>query len=311
MCENGSEQTKPSKERLIGGFTEEEVLTAVREHIARIDERLAKNPPTPEQKARSRARNRLREQRHKVHLDVIKRDSLDYQELGNDCDALYEKLLGMIRLHASNSGKETDALEVICSDPKLHSLCQTVIDGTITARASMSTSLASLCVLPTCPTRPRFDINKVLDPVLNSDCGLYFNSPVTIVAPIVTHNCGFIIDGNHRWAQLFSVNPFSTITAIDITTRGTVVPVVRNINKLNGKTFEALPDGFPDMPSVYGLSYEGIREYIDQGIQSVCVESVCKHTYCENKDDVCEYIADNMTLIFDVLAIKTWYEALY
>ena len=41
--------------------------------------------------------------------------------------------------------------------------------------------------------------------------------PVTIKAPVVTYNGQYIIDGHHRWSQLYSINKDGQINCIDLT----------------------------------------------------------------------------------------------
>lgn len=41
--------------------------------------------------------------------------------------------------------------------------------------------------------------------------------PITIKAPVVTYNGEFIIDGHHRWSQLYAINKDGQINCVDLT----------------------------------------------------------------------------------------------
>ena len=43
-----------------------------------------------------------------------------------------------------------------------------------------------------------------------------FNNPVTIVGPIITLNGQYVLDGHHRWSQVYAINPETSITAINL-----------------------------------------------------------------------------------------------
>lgn len=44
-----------------------------------------------------------------------------------------------------------------------------------------------------------------------------FKSPVTIVGPIITLNGEYVLDGHHRWSQVYAINPEASITATNLT----------------------------------------------------------------------------------------------
>jgi hypothetical protein len=69
------------------------------------------------------------------------------------------------------------------------------------------------------PTQNEIDVNGSLKwPLTKADslANCLGNNTVTIKAPIVTYNGEYIIDGHHRWSQLYAMNSRGVIDAIDL-----------------------------------------------------------------------------------------------
>lgn len=69
------------------------------------------------------------------------------------------------------------------------------------------------------PTQNEIDVNGSLRWPLSRPESLkncLQKGPVTIKAPVVTYNGAYIIDGHHRWSQLYSMNKEGIISAIDL-----------------------------------------------------------------------------------------------
>lgn len=69
------------------------------------------------------------------------------------------------------------------------------------------------------PTQNEIDMDKSLKfPLSNlKSFQACFNSPVTIKVPIVTAEGKYVIDGHHRWSQLYAINRDASIVAFDLT----------------------------------------------------------------------------------------------
>ena len=76
------------------------------------------------------------------------------------------------------------------------------------------------------PTQNEVDIDKSLAFPLVKTQGKGFvqnvssNGPFTLGDPIVIFNGKWIIDGHHRWSQLYACNKNATITAVNMTIEG-------------------------------------------------------------------------------------------
>ena len=76
------------------------------------------------------------------------------------------------------------------------------------------------------PTQNEVDIDKSLSFPLIKTGGKGFvknntaSGPITVGSPIVTFNGKYVIDGHHRWSQLYACNKDAEIAAVNITLKG-------------------------------------------------------------------------------------------
>lgn len=84
-----------------------------------------------------------------------------------------------------------------------------------------SFSSKDIAVKDLIPTQNEVDIDKSLAFPMKKDPSKFvtYNSgdgPFTLGSPIVTYKGKYVIDGHHRWSQLYACNADATIKAIDI-----------------------------------------------------------------------------------------------
>jgi hypothetical protein len=104
------------------------------------------------------------------------------------------------------------------NDPKFRAAIKSLSD-----KAKVHTKNLSVPVLNLLPTQNEVDVDKSLKfPLTNVSSAkvtLFCNAPIRILNnPIVTAADGkYVIDGHHRWSQIYSVNPKCEMAAIDLT----------------------------------------------------------------------------------------------
>ena len=95
---------------------------------------------------------------------------------------------------------------------------------------------------------------------------------VTIKAPVVTYNGEFIIDGHHRWSQLYSMNKDGIINCVDL-----VGPKMNPIDVLKVVQLAIVADiGKVPVATVKGqnllkLNGDGVAKYVIANIADECV----------------------------------------
>lgn len=108
-----------------------------------------------------------------------------------------------------------------CVNPNLFELLST--GGTVRGlpNSAISVSGSYLPVLKLLPTQNEISLGASLGFPLGRDpspiSGYFTNVDSTVVGPIVASADGqYVVDGHHRWSQLYLINPFANIAAVDI-----------------------------------------------------------------------------------------------
>ena len=99
-------------------------------------------------------------------------------------------------------------------------------DGADPSDDAFAFSDTAVAVSKLIPTQDEVDIDKSLGYPLVKTQGKQFiqnvssNGPFTLGDPIVIFNGKWIIDGHHRWSQLYGCNKSASITAVNMTIEG-------------------------------------------------------------------------------------------
>lgn len=196
-----------------------------------------------------------------------------------------------------------EALEKICHDPKLYTFISKAFGESELANVRISRSPTAIPVKSLLSCRKEFSLDDSLLFALNSD-NLngkinMFTSPATVIAPIITYRKSFIIDGHHRWAELYAMNPNSMITAINIDYEQDAVwkPLwvfQSAITVADSDFHQSSKEN-----TLRKMSEDQIRGYVTQNITDVCVRSlICANAKNEDitvtdRDSAIEYIVLN------------------
>lgn len=216
----------------------------------------------------------------------------DENPVSEDPEEAFDDLVDS--LQSLSLGDLGDKLDDICDDPKLYALlCEGFGAGDL-ASVKMSAGAEAIPVQRLIPLQREIGLDNSLKFPLQSDCSTYFNSPVTVVAPIVTYNGQFIVDGHHRWSQVYMVNPDATISAINFS-YGDQNPlrILRNFQGAIAVAEGEVPSQVVGLSDVYSMSEDQIRSYVESNITDACVNGLCELVGLSQEDEVVEYIVAN------------------
>ena len=126
-------------------------------------------------------------------------------------------------------------------------------------------------------------------------------------SPIVTSG-SFIIDGHHRWSQVYCFNPSATMDAVDFRARG--MSPLRMLKAMQDCIAaikkDKLPQAIVEDRNMLTASKKAIKNYISKNILDEVVERI-KHYKKElkDKDAVVDYITSNcMSMKYENITLK-------
>lgn len=219
-------------------------------------------------------------------------------DLEKDFDTLINKLR---KTDYEDLGEE---LKNICDDPKLYALLSKGFGNGELADVKMSSSVIAIPVKQLLPSQSEIGLDNSLKFPLKSDNlngGInLFKDPVTVVAPIVTYRKTFIVDGHHRWSELYMINPNAKIAAINFNyEQDSPWRALRNFQGAIAVANKDVPKNYSKVNNVYEMSEEQIRKYVENNITDECIQSLIdakaenRAVAVADRDTAIEYIVEN------------------
>lgn len=97
--------------------------------------------------------------------------------------------------------------------------------------------------------------------------------PVTIKAPVVTYNGEYIIDGHHRWSQLYSMNKDGQINCVDLTgPKLKPIDVLKVVQLAIAADIGKVPVATVKGQNLLELDGNAIAKYVISNITNECVK---------------------------------------
>ena len=227
------------------------------------------------------------------------KDAIEYVAVKEPEEA-YEKLIELLR--SQSYTEMIEDLDDILSSAKLKKVLEMGFDSPY-ADLKLSTQITSVSVGSLMPTQNEIDLTKsIMYPLTKTkDISIYYKSPVTIVAPIVTFNKQFIIDGHHRWSQLYCMNPKAKISVVDFKSSEGInaIQLLRIAQVAIGLEAGKVPSASANKAlNIYNLSKVDVRQYIADEITDNCVSQLVQLVRTVKDDQsAIDYITTNaMTL---------------
>jgi hypothetical protein len=152
------------------------------------------------------------------------------------------------------------------------------------------------------PTQSEIDLDQSLGH------GLLFSFPssmtdilngksVEIVAPIVTLNGKYILDGHHRWSQIYSFNKDAEVTAINF--KGDVDPIqmLKILQMAIASEIKEVPTKNVKGTNLLKTAIPKLKSEVKEKITKDAINAIHKAGKIEdnNKDEAVQYIAKNVS----------------
>lgn len=163
------------------------------------------------------------------------------------------------------------------------------------------------------PTQSEIDVNKSLGyPFLKMETAdacmkMFFeDSYVKMPFPLITFEGKWIIDGHHRWSQVYTFNPKAEMECFDISIKGGKVSPNEMLKIVQGMlAAKRAEDGKGNIPSnkVEGANlFKMTEDEVKKTIISYCegegkeeiAKRICSATGNDTVEDLAEYLCDNL-----------------
>lgn len=188
--------------------------------------------------------------------------------------------------------KFVDDLKGWAEDPKINQFLKSGLQDGQKSDDKFSVSSGSIACSHLIPTQNEIDLNKSLDyPLKNPDLITKYlqGKNIEIMFPIVTFNGRYIIDGHHRWSQVYCINPNATMKVINFKKANcSVEEMLKSIQVAIVATSGQIKTASVEGHNLLTISAEQIMKYVYQNMTDAIAKAFNK-----NKKDSAKQIALN------------------
>ena len=200
---------------------------------------------------------------------------------------IYDELIDLIQ--EKDYDETVDFVDDIVKDPKLKFLLSLGFGGEF-ANLKLKLKRTTIPAKRLVPTQNEIGTNETLRYIIEGkDIDVCFEKSTIVKKPIVTFQGTFIVDGHHRWSQIFVTNPDANLVCIDITGNLSPVSMLKAVQCTIGSNLGHLIRKNIKGSNLYDLSEKQIRKYIEDNIQELAVENLSKYY-----DDPIQALVDNV-----------------
>lgn len=215
--------------------------------------------------AKPEALNKLKDILHKDYEDFVK----ELGELASD-----DKIIAAIR-----AGKRDGKL----SDEKV------------------KITKVSIPVKKLHPTQNEIDVDKSLKYQLKGEnpgqlATILEGKDLILKAPIITLNNKYIIDGHHRWSQVYAMNPDATMVAMNMEIDEDPIEVLKAVQMAIAAKLGEVPTAKVEGHNLLKIKEKKLKNYVQDKIKDETLDVLAKEQKIElaDKEYAADYIWDNV-----------------
>lgn len=227
----------------------------------------------------------------KKYFDRVKNLKINQKTIELDAFDIYRELIKKIKTYKYEDSVEF--IDAIVRDPKLKFILSLGYGGKF---ADLQLNIASIQipVSKLIPTQSEIDMTNSLKYTLQGkDIDTCFYDPVVIIRPIVTFNGKYIVDGHHRWSQIFLTNPKANIECLDISGKLTPLDMLKAVQSTIGTNLGYLESRHTKGISLYDASESVVKKYIENTISMKTRKMLSEFI----NDDPVNYLMKNISLL--------------
>ena len=235
----------------------------------------------------------------KAKLPELTEESKDSKELKDEVQdvqadqenpeavKIYNELIDLIQ--KKDYDETVDFVDDIVKDPKLKFLLSLGFGGDF-SNLKLKLKRTTIPAKRLVPTQNEIGTEATLKFIMPGEAiDVCFEKTTIIIKPIVTFQGTFIVDGHHRWSQIFVTNPDANLVCIDITGNLSPLSMLKAVQCTIGSNLGHLIRKNIKGSNLYDLSEKQIRKYIEDNIQELAVENLSKYY-----DDPIQALVDNV-----------------
>lgn len=188
---------------------------------------------------------------------------------------VYNKMIELIQ--DKDYDETVDFVDEIVKDPKLKFLLSLGFGGDF-SNLKLKLKKTNIPAKRLIPTQNEIGTDETLKYLVQGkDIDVCFEKTTIIKKPIVTFQGTFIIDGHHRWSQIFVTNPDANIVCIDITGNLSPLSMLKAVQCTIGSNTGKLIRKDIQGKNLYNTTEKELRKYFKDNLSDTVRENLLKY----------------------------------
>lgn len=188
---------------------------------------------------------------------------------------VYNKMIELIQ--DKDYDETVDFVDEIVKDPKLKFLLGLGFGGDF-SNLKLKLKKTNIPAKRLIPTQSEIGTDETLKYLVQGkDIDVCFEKTTIIKKPIVTFQGTFIIDGHHRWSQIFVTNPDANIVCIDITGNLSPLSMLKAVQCTIGSNTGKLIRKDIQGKNLYNTTEKELRKYFKDNLSDTVRENLLKY----------------------------------
>lgn len=187
--------------------------------------------------------------------------------------------------------------KALASDPKVKSVLNAGLTDGNPGDEKMSVGSGTLSVSKLRPTQNIIGQAESLNNILDNKYGSldkFLAGSATFPTPIITYNGQYIIDGHHRWSQVYAANPEAKVPVMDIKGKLEPLDVLKAVHMAIAADIGDLPLSSAKGINMLDASEQAIKDVVTQNLKDNVLEIYKKYGKGDTPEAVAEYIWGNI-----------------
>lgn len=188
---------------------------------------------------------------------------------------VYNKMIELIQ--DKDYDETVDFVDEIVKDPKLKFLLGLGFGGDF-SNLKLKLKKTNIPAKRLIPTQSEIGTDETLKYLVQGkDIDVCFEKTTIVKKPIVTFQGTFIIDGHHRWSQIFVTNPDANIVCIDITGNLSPLSMLKAVQCTIGSNTGKLIRKDIQGKNLYNTTEKELRKYFKDNLSDSVRENLLKY----------------------------------
>lgn len=203
-------------------------------------------------------------------------------------------------LKGNKYDKTVEIIDEIISDPKLKFILSLGFGGKF-SELKLKVNKISLNACDLIPTQSEIGLEESYKFImLGNNIDKCFSEPCVIKHPIVTFQNTFIVDGHHRWSEIYITNPSAKIECVNISANIGIISLLKAIQSTIGSNIGNLNLKSTKGKNIYKMNKKELKDYIVNNITDNALNKL-KEYY---NDPILALVNNGLKLKFDNKPIK-------